>query len=1186
MPGDNFVVNYDINVVSQQAVTSIDRFVAATKKLQQAKNQFSQLNNQINSVNNRFATWSKKAPVIQINTSQAEKKIDRLLGKLTQLETKMRSAGLVQGGVVGGGSARGGSGTAIVPGATGKAGAAQPRGTQRAQKATNAGTRAVLTRGPRTGRGNVRYQALGQTLIDTGGVGVLDFVKGMGIAYGIAGIGTLVSNVVKDAADYNNLMQTAKNILGSHDKNKLTFENRFKEMERIIRNVGVETKFTAPEVADASKFLAMAGFDVEAINKSIRPIADIALVGDNDLGETADVVTNIMTGFGIAPSQVRRAADIMTMTFTKSNTTLMEIAESYKYAGSLLSRNGTSFEEATAAIGILGDAGIKGSQAGTTLRTMALNIAKPTKAQAEMWEQLGISRTDKNGNIRPLIELFQELNERNLTLGQFGQLFHKTAASGASALAAHVDKWNEIIEANFMSEGMSSRLADSKKNTIQGLWYQMTSSFTEAGMQAFEDLEGPIKDMLNKAIGWLKSQETIDMIKRFSLTIADMGKTLLKVTKVIFELYKRFEPLVNGWLKLQLVLSMVLIPLRAVSAMLNFGRFVANGAVQIGNLALRFNRLGQSMWGVVRANNALNASAGVGGSGFAFGGARRHSFGVWARYARIKGAPILSGFGTMLGAAGGAMLGSQIGEEGSTASMLGSIAGSIGGVALGAKLPAIFSALGAAGTGVLGVLAAVGVGLYKIAEAEWDATKAAREWSSSFRTLGLEKLNLNSVDGVLIGNMRIVNSTLHTQNEKLQMSIDLYRKYWKAKNGEGIIENQDVSQAFVDTQAGSVFKNWIDQGRGTALMRGIAKTLGEAGYGNYNETFRTVTRTDRAHGDTYNVRELATAAWEGIKLTGTRLSQEDAASILLARLAVDRENNPNAIGLENFLATNIIGVQNSALAKTYLQGARTNYIPIADQSLNNLEFSKLSEMSWNTIQTTPGYVRFWEPIANEIMQPWQALADAMEEFETNQTVNTSLLEQWIPSVAGPSAGMFLNGFGTKEWANRINDIYLNPTKYSFTDTTDALNVANGVLDALFAVYNSMNDKLKPMLVGYFADKAWQLTNFNGLNIPNMGVLNDKGQIEAFQNAFGGTTTSTKTTTPTTPTNNNGYQNQYRSQSATPKQIIVKIENLMNVESIDMSDPNVAATVNNLKAQMAQALIEVVADFDANAANLV
>ncbi len=1174
MPGDNYVVNYDINVISQQAVTSINNFVAATKNLQQARNQFNQLNSQINAVNQRFATWSKKAPVIQINTSQAERKIDRLLGKLTQLETRMKSVGLVQAGVVGG--TGGSAGTTIISGGSGKSGGTVRGGSSKSQR-TQSG-RAAANRAIRTGRGNVRYQALGQTLIDTGGVGVFDFVKGMGIAYGIAGLGTLVSNVVKDATEYNNLMQTTKNILGSHDKNKLTFDSRFKGMERIIRNVGIETKFTAPEVADASKFLAMAGFDIEAINKSIRPIADIALVGDNDLGSTADVVTNIMTGFGIEPSQVRRAADIMTMTFTKSNTTLMEIAESYKYAGSLLSRNGTSFEEATAAIGILGDAGIKGSQAGTTLRTMALNIAKPTKAQAEMWEQLGISRTDSNGKVRPLIELFQELNARDLTLGEFGKLFHKTAASGASALAAHVDKWNEVIEENFMSEGMSSRLAEAKKNTIQGLWYQLTSSFTEAGMQAFEDLEGPIKGVLNNMIAALKSPETIDLIKRFSLTIADLGKTLFKVSGTLINMYKRFEPIITMWLKLQLVLSLVLVPLRAVSALLNFGRYIGTGLAKIGQLTLRFNRLGQSMWGVVRANNALNASSGMGG---AIGG-RKHSLAVWGRYAKIQARPMLGGAGAMLGGVGGALLGSKLGEEGSVGSMIGSIAGAAGGMFLGTKLlPLLFSnpILGAA-TGILGGIIAL------VAKMNSETTKAieiGNDWATNFKNLSLEKLSLNDAESMIIGNMRIYNSQLLTQNERLTTSIELYRKYWKAKNGEESVEEPD--KAFVETASGEQLKMWLDSGRRLGMLRPMAKVLGDAGIGGKYTDSTFWMPSGVTNYETHKI------SWNGIDLSGgdaMKLDKTDAASILLASLAAD-PSNPSAVGLEKYLHSSLIFANNSNLARQYLQHAKNEFVVSPDQNLAYPTTNQLREYSWSQIQSVPGYANVWNPIAERMVQSWEPLVQAMEELEKatpDQERLAELRNQWLPIMFGESAGKLLGGFGTEGWKTNIENYLANPTSFSkdIRDSADLLQVSNGIIDVIFSTYRTLSDKYKPLLADFFAQNAWDGVKFNGLQVPGWGVLNEQGKIEA----MGGSTTTTTptTTTPTTPTNNNGYQNQYRSQSATPKQIIVKIENLMNVESVDMSDPNVAATVNNLKQQMAQALIEVVADFDANAANLV
>ena len=95
----------------------------------------------------------------------------------------------------------------------------------------------------------------------------------------------------------------------------------------------------------------MAGYDVDQIKHAIRPISDIALVGDTDLGETADVVTNIMTAYKIPAKQMDNTADILTMTFTKTNTTLLELAESFKYAGTVAHQSGLDFETASATFG-------------------------------------------------------------------------------------------------------------------------------------------------------------------------------------------------------------------------------------------------------------------------------------------------------------------------------------------------------------------------------------------------------------------------------------------------------------------------------------------------------------------------------------------------------------------------------------------------------------------------------------------------------------------------------------------------------------------------------------------------------------------------------------------------------------------------------------------------------------------
>ena len=251
-------------------------------------------------------------------------------------------------------------------------------------------------------------------------------IKGMGVAYGLSSLMSGVTSVFRDASAYDNITQTTKNILQAHDKN-IGFETRFDEMNQLMRQVGVETKYTAPQVAEAGKFLAMAGFDVDQIKQAVRPISDIALVGDTDLGETADVVTNIMTAYEIPAKQMDNTADILTMTFTKTNTTLLELAESFKYAGTVAHQSGLDFETASAALGVLGDAGLKGSHAGTTLRMMLLNMMNPTKRGQEAWDLLGISTKDKNGNLRNFTDILSELHEKqqSMTSGDFTTLINK-----------------------------------------------------------------------------------------------------------------------------------------------------------------------------------------------------------------------------------------------------------------------------------------------------------------------------------------------------------------------------------------------------------------------------------------------------------------------------------------------------------------------------------------------------------------------------------------------------------------------------------------------------------------------------------------------------------------------------------------------------------------------------------------
>lgn len=1194
MPGNNFVVNYDINVLSADAVAGINSFVAATKKLQNASANFNKLNSQINNLKNRFASLSQKAPTIQIRTGDAEKKIDRLIGKLTQLERKARSAGIALGGAAGGGIVSGGGGGGGAP-------LVAPAGSRRAPRAKAAAT----PRRPRQSARSMRHNVLGLTNIDTGGVGAFDFLKGMGIAYGISGIGTMVSNTVKEAIEYDNIMQTARNILMSHD-HAPNFDGRFKGMEHIVRQVGVETKFTAGEVADAAKFLAMAGFNIDDINKSIRPIADIALVGDTDLGETADVVTNIMTGYGIAPEKVRDAADVMTMTFTKSNTTLMEMAEAYKYAGSLLSLNGTSFEEATAALGILGDAGIKGSQAGTTMRTIALNIAKPTKGQAQAWADLGISRYNSDGTLRDLSEIFQDLHSKDLGLDQLGKLFHKTAASGAAALAAHVDKWNEIIELNFLSDGMVGKLADAKKNTIEGLWKQVTSAFTEAGMQAFKELEGPIRGVLNTAIAWLKSPEAISTIKAVASDIWDLMKTIGELTKTLFKLYETFKPLILLWIKFQAYVSVALIPARYIAAIWDMAKYFLMLSTNIG-----------------AATTSLIRFRGV-------------DTATWARWSSITGrsAPMVTSQAGMAGVGiatmGGAMLGGWLGAEATPDSMWGPMIGALAGGAIfnqiGTWFPAIWGAvkggflkvisttLGKIALGAVGAIAAIGgvaYAIYKHNKIGEEARIAFEKWEESVQSAnGIDFSELASKTDKYL---QIVNNKQLTANESLAAYIEL------RKEELGLIsaaaDNADKDTLFKDKFAKmynplqTLFEGLDSDSELVKLAlngRTVNGKLIEQLPGSWNQmgyyTFNGIAYTPSSANNKYRgdqaestgaaivARDLYNLGHSLAEGSPTYQLREDMSKLLF-----------KSKDLEDWAIA--VSQLNSMFAEM-----KANVIPGSEY----WTVEELGTKSWADVQKSYHYVygqiHALVNAFNAPDGPYQAFRKIMYEGATDENLKNFLFRSGVDPFNVERFGEWgseewLKNFGFYDGVHHALELKDPNTgevkKYTAeqarllletfqTQTTSIIRMLSSSLQEKMSAF-TVDYIWKPSITSQYkvGDKktvegltyTWDGKMWNPPSVSTAASLS-YSQMEALQKNVP-TVTPTITSNPTTTTTND-YSTPYKSSSVTPKQIIVKIENLMNVESVDLSNPNNAAVIENLRDQMAQALIDVVADFDANA----
>lgn len=1243
----NFTVNYDINVLSQDAVTAINSFTQATKKLDQAMRPFRKLNTSISNLQNNLTKLNAKTYTVKLETKKAVNNVDKLIGRLRRLKAEAKGAGInlgsinTAGGVAAGGSSNRSTGGKRVTASAGK---------------TSTSSSVISRNMPK----NLGYKLLGPTPLDTGGIMAVDMLKGMGIAYGIAGIGSLISNSVKDYTEYNNIMKTAENILGAHDK-RADFKERFAAMERQVRNVGVQTKFTAPQVADASKFLAMAGFDVGAINKSIAPIADIALVGDTDLGETADVVTNIMTGYNISPEKVRKAADIMTMTFTKSNTTLMEIAEAYKYSASLLSAGDVPFEEATAAMGILGNAGIKGSQAGTTMRTIMANIVNPTKKQAAAWKRIGVSRTDKNGNMRDVVDIFEDLNKKDLSLSDYYQIFHKTAAQGAVSLANDVEGWNDIIKANFMSEGLAKQLADEKKNTIQGLWAQLTSMFTEDGIEAFDEIQQPIKNFLQSITSWLKTDEAKNFIKQTAKDLMDFAKMIYEVTKQLLAFYEQFRPIIKAFVEFQLKMWPILSLMRVfkaaflgVSGIVKFsgqiflltGRIVALGSAikSVGMLSFAKNLVGGGFglgqfWG-----NSYN----IGRFGEKFAAARPD---VQEHYLRMYGgvAPVrnqstsISGGGAsgiLLPAVGGLIggfAGNEIGKAiGGEDSLWGTVGAGIGGIGMMAGL----MAGGPVGWGVAGAIAVGGaiaymINLHNAANAAHEAiTKCLGSLSDENGMLSGDHYTtteryLNLVNNKELSLNDIIKERIRLRNEELGLSTGNNKDTanWDGKVYDEWVAKFDARDTFYGS--GDMAKDAIsavnEYGLKALKLTGINNFNHPAGRAFYNDADDNYYWVDlQGHtnqltnpfggNDQKDVMAAMSALYlEGVNgVQGAKAIQQIQNSLYAAMMHGGREDFKK---IKNDWQSNYGTITASP----------NTYPDVFNWGMNDLK-------TWSAADKVNTYA-YQQGLYDRMNGLYGANADVWKNVDAyfnaidNKTLTEDIVVKFISSV-NAELGSWLAGYTEKtavDWAKSLgfdNGKWQTTTQAeqakekleSLVKVIDALGLpAQDAATNLLSLATQLNTFAGGFIFNannghpeYNAAKNGEKKTVNGVTYqynsstgmwnPVSGsgwsvmlpmdnstmqgtVKNQKKEGTGGRNGRGGNGSITPATHNTKGASQADYKQHYNNQTAAPKQVIVKIENLMNVKSIDLSKKDNREVIDNVKQQLTQALVDVVHDFD-------
>ncbi len=529
---------------------------------------------------NQLKNMQSKLPALKVtlNVTEAEAAINKLVAKIKSVNPVAMATGAATTGAASGGSGGGGRNAVSTP-----------------KVADSSKSR--------------WYTLLGNTSYGANTPVAVDMFKGMGVMYGVGGAMGVMTDAFTQAVQYQNTMETAKSILKDNYTGK-NFLGEYDAMAKQAREVAVKTKFTASQTADAVRFMSMAGLDMSTIKSSIAPIADIAVIGDNDLGEVADKMTNIQTAFKIQPNDMRKVADMLAKTFTSTNTDMMMLAESMEYAAPMASmanwKKGPtgSLAEALAMIGIMGNSGVQASMAGTTTRMMYQNILKTTKDQRKYWDALGIKLRDSDGSPRNMIDLLTDLSKKldiksdagkAVLPGMMANLFRVTAGPGAAAVVQNIDKVRALAEANKTVEGNSAMISAAKQNTIQGMWHQVTSTFTEGIVKVFEqnDFQTYLREKLGELKNYFASPEFVQSLKTVMEMVRDLVGVFEKFAKIWISIYENF-----GGLAKKLIIFQ--------AAATQFGYLIKPFA-QVFNLAKSF--IGPERVASMLAPNAISAVA-------------------------------------------------------------------------------------------------------------------------------------------------------------------------------------------------------------------------------------------------------------------------------------------------------------------------------------------------------------------------------------------------------------------------------------------------------------------------------------------------------------------------------------------------------------------------------------------------
>lgn len=344
-------------------------------------------------------------------------------------------------------------------------------------------------------------------------------------------IGTLGVAAIKVGSDFEGAMSKVEAISGATGSDLEALTNKAKEM-------GASTKFSATESANAFEYMAMAGWKTEDMLDGIEGIMNLAAASGEDLATTSDIVTDALTAFGMSAQDSTHFADILAQASSNANTNVGMMGETFKYVAPVAGALGYSAEDTATAIGLMANAGIKSSQAGTSLRSIMSRLAKPTKEVQTAMDALGISLTNSDGSMKELNEVIDDLRTGFSGLSEAEAAQMAAALGGQEAMSgllaivnASDEDFNKLQSSIYSCDGAAAQMAETMNDNLQGQLTILKSGLEGLGISFYENIQTPLKDIAVEAQGMV--QQLQDAFNEGGLTgmVTAFGDVLAQIVE-------------------------------------------------------------------------------------------------------------------------------------------------------------------------------------------------------------------------------------------------------------------------------------------------------------------------------------------------------------------------------------------------------------------------------------------------------------------------------------------------------------------------------------------------------------------------------------------------------------------------------------------------------------------------------